>query len=762
MPTTSHTTDPLSAHQDFSVLSLSDLLLARDKNHVDLMRRQNVVGTAVGYYLIRHNDPWPKTSHEQKSAGHRTPRTLGNSGIRPYSWPCILVFVNEWMAEKDLPWTDRVPPALYLEDNRKVPVCVVEAPLQERIETIVESPLFPTSRIGGGFPVAAEVQGFEHIASIGCIVSDGHTAYALTNRHVTGEPGEPIYTKVGGTMIRIGESARERLQLRRLPFQKLYPNWAGKDVYVNLDIGLIRIDDLTQWTAQVYGVGTVGAIADLGPDNISLRLIDAHVSAYGCASRHLRGAVKALFYRYKSIGGFDYVADFLIGPRNNTSHFSTRPGDSGTLWLLEEKDGAPRPLALQWGGQQFLNPDGQSTGYALATCLSTVCNLLQVDVIRDWNLGVTDYWGEVGHYTIGGLACTVGFSNQPGLQKFMEKNLDRVGFEADDLKDTDKVLRSKAHFDFVPLADVADEIWRITRPSDANNHFADMDQKATKGKYAGKTLLKLCAASMDNVDPQVWSDFYAGTPGTNPGALPFRVWQSYVEGVKRLADGDLAGFLAAVGTMGHYVGDACQPLHISRLHHGVPPVKKGSVAYNVHSAYETQMLNAHAEEIVDGVVKYLKGKKVKPSFKGGKAAAQRVVQLMQETFDALPPQEIVDTYNEGTSPADRVQKLWDAFSEKTIERIGEGCICLAEIWASAWKEGGGESISGSKLAAIDEDDLKALYNDKTFLPSVGLKSMIDLLTPSAEGDETAHEDAGATEEELERPAPRKRPRKRAA
>jgi hypothetical protein len=329
-----------------------------------------------------------------------------------------------------------------------------------------------------------------------------------------------------------------------------------------------------------------------------------------------------------------------------------------------------------------------------------------------------------------------------------------VGFEADDLKDTDKVLRSKAHFDFVPLADVADEIWRITRPSDANNHFADMDQKASSGKYAGKTLLQLCAASESNVDPQVWSDFYAGTPGTNPGALPFRVWQSYEEGVRRLTDGDLPGFLAAVGTMGHYVGDACQPLHISRLHHGIPPVKKGSVAYNVHSVYETQMLNAHPE-IVDGVVKYLKGKKVKPSFSGGQGAAQRVVRLMQETFDALPPQDIVDTYNEGTSPGDRLDKLWSTFKDKTIERIGEGCLCLAEIWASAWKDGGGENIAKSKLVVVDTDALKSLYNDKTFIPSVALKTMIKMLTPDA-GDA----DAAAADEA---PPPRRRqPRKRVA
>jgi len=729
--------DPLTTHQDFSVLSLGDLLLAREKNHVDLMRKKNVIGTAVGFYLIRHKDTWPKRGRESRPKGPRPARTLGNSGVRPYSWPCILVFVRTWAEESNLSWTDRVPPALYLDDNRKVPVCVVEAPLQDQIDTVVLNPMFPTSRMGGGFPVVANVQGFEHIASIGCLVTDGHTSYALTNRHVTGEAGEPVYTKTGGALVRIGQSAKEKLQLRRLPFQKVYPQWPGKDVFTNLDIGLIRIDDLTKWTAQVYGVGTVGPTADLAEDNISLRLIDSSVRAFGCASGHLQGAIKALFYRYKAIGGFEYVADFLIGPHSSRDKFSTRPGDSGTLWLLEQAKGAPLPLALQWGGEQFLNPDGQSTGYALATSLSTVCSLLEVDVVRDWNLGITDYWGEVGHYTIGALACTVGFQGQPGLQKFMERNMDRVGFKTDALKNTNKVLRSKAHFDFVPLADVADEVWRNTRPSDENNHFADMDQKASSGKYRGKTLLQLCSADQANVDPQVWNDFYDGAEGTNPGALPFRVWQSYNEGVKRLTAGDLAGFLAAVGTMAHYVGDACQPLHISRLHHGNPPLKKGTVAYKVHSVYETEMLNQNAGKIVDGVVSRLAGKTVKPSFKGGQAAAQRVVRLMQETINAIPPQDIVAVYNKATSPADRLDKLWKAFGAKTIGRIAEGCLCLAEVWASAWKEGEGPKITDSKLVAIDQDALKTLYNESTFIPSVALKTMIKLLKDSGGGADGA-------------------------
>src|SRR5262249_39493251 len=132
----------------------------------------------------------------------------------------------------------------------------------------------------------------------------------------------------------------------------------------------------------------------------------------------------ALLYRYKSAGGFEYLADFLIGPRGGRDpggagkrarpHHGllTRPGDSGTLWVFDPVDpdhkpekaepaGPPpeyRPFAVQWGAQVFA--EGEATSYALATSLSTICNLLDLDLIRDWNLDQTDTWGAVGHFSI--------------------------------------------------------------------------------------------------------------------------------------------------------------------------------------------------------------------------------------------------------------------------------------------------------------------------------------------------------------------------
>ena len=724
--------EPLAMHNEYAMLSLSDLLLARERNHVELMRRSNVVGTAVGYYLIRKDDPVPGKKSPTESTGKHEPRTLANSEVRDYSWPCILVFVDKWENEKDLRYDDVVPSALYLDERRKVPVCVVIAPKVDKIETPMRPVVYPSSRIGGGFPVIANVQGREHIASIGCLVRDGHTVYALTNRHVTGEDGEIVYGRLAGETVRIGVSAKK--QITRVPFISVYPELAGKQTYLNMDIGLIRIDNLTGWTSDVYGIGNIGPIADLGVDNLTLRLIDCPVRAYGCGSGQMRGAIKAFFYRYKSLGGFEYVSDFLIGPRADGEGMATHPGDSGTLWLLESRYDGLMPLAVQWGGQVFFG-DGKATQstFALATCLSTVCNLLELDPIRDWNLGTTEYWGEVGHFAIGALACTVDFKGLPKLAKFMSSNIEQVGFSITDLKNTDKVLNNKKVSDFTPLADVADDVWRNTRRgagvgheknNDGNNHFADMDQPALSGPFKGQTLLDIVSKPA-NIDPLVWYDFYRTIPGTNPGALPFRVWQGYDLMVQALKAKDLIEFLNVAGCVSHYVGDACQPLHISRLHHGDPD-NQTATSKKVHSVYETDMLNAHAPTIVDGVVAALRKRSVTGSFKGGQGAAKRVIQLMSATVKKLPPADIVNAYNEEKTPADRLNRLWTDFGTKTFQLMAESCVCMADIWASAWKEGGGETLATG--GAIDPGILSQRYRQSAFFPSMSLRLMIPLLT----------------------------------
>ena len=181
---------------DFASLSLKDLIEARDLYHFHLMSKANVIGTAIGLYLIRKEEAWPDAIGESVRPKKKLtfPRTFNNSEVRDYSWPCIIVLVRRWIDEEEFgrqgkpaPW-DSVPKRLYLPDGRAVPVCVVYAPPIPTDETTPPIATYrPSDTLGGGLPVQVEVQHEAHRATIGCLVSDGHTLFALTARHVCGE-----------------------------------------------------------------------------------------------------------------------------------------------------------------------------------------------------------------------------------------------------------------------------------------------------------------------------------------------------------------------------------------------------------------------------------------------------------------------------------------------------------------------------------------------------------------------------------------------
>ena len=75
--------DFLNPEQDFNLLSLRDLLAARDHFHLHLVHKENVIATAVGKYRIRKEDPWPDKDHPRAVRSDHPKRTLANSEVRP-------------------------------------------------------------------------------------------------------------------------------------------------------------------------------------------------------------------------------------------------------------------------------------------------------------------------------------------------------------------------------------------------------------------------------------------------------------------------------------------------------------------------------------------------------------------------------------------------------------------------------------------------------------------------------------------------------
>jgi hypothetical protein len=614
----------------------------------------------------------------------------------------------------------------------------------------VREPAFPSELIGGGYAILTDVQGQEHVGSLGCLVSDGDRTFALTNRHVAGGEGRPIYSLIRGERQRIGVTAS--MGERHMPFSRVYPGWPGGErVFVTMDAGLVQLDDINQCTAQVYGVGELDDVADLNVDTISLDLIGCPVRAFGAASGELEGKVKALFYRYRSVGGFDYVADLLIGPRREGDGLQTRPGDSGTLWVFdppapgsertpkeewEAEQFRPdkplprgnlarrfRPLALQWGGTRISgNTPEEQAPFALATFVSTISRVLDVDIIRDWDTGHAEYWGKHAHFKIGSAACTLLPNNDLGA--FMRANRSSVGFPDKDLQKGKGFTVDKKGF--VPLADVPDYVWisqRGTRPNEGIQHFADMDQKATQGKYEGKTLLQLCKDG-DNVSADVWQEFYAegfaADEAPDFGTLPFRVWQMWEEMVEWLRAKDWRRFLCTAGTLAHYVGDACQPLHASHLHHGRGPSNrkdfkkfKTTRAADIHAIYEQNLFEVRAAEMMSKINATLKATPSVPdSIRSGHEAAVSLVRLIGRVRETLSPEQIVDADDPTLTKTERSLIQFDNFAGETAQCIAYGCKLLARLWLTAWIEADRPKLPASK--PFDRDDLIEIYRDRNF------------------------------------------------
>lgn len=726
---------------DFSSLGLLDLIQARDLYHVQLSNMPNVIGTAIGRYLIRTDDPRAKdpTAPAPKL---KPPRTIDNVLVTNWSWPALLVFVDKWQAAVEFQHKpqDYIPPRLYLPDGRAVPTCVVEAPILPRAERTIEQPNFSSGQIAAGNALLRDAQEQERIGTVSCLVTDGADVYALTSGHVIGNEEEDLFAFDDAGHRKQVATAADAIR-KSIPFGEAYPDWPGIRTLLSADIGLARVTDVSDWKATLADGRRMGSVINLSTDTLTLDLIGCPLKGYGAASGVMEGLVTALFYRYRAIGGADYVADIMIGPRKPGENVETRPGDSGAIWLWDaaadpaadkEDDSVkqaivePRPLAVQWGAYSAGGGSGAGSQterqFALATSLSLACRLLEVEFIRDLGYERWQYWGKTGHYKVAWSACDL--VRDQYLSDLLAENRDKISVSDDDLS-TGQVPMNNAKT-FIALADVADLYWRSARPNDAANHFADMDNPNVLDPNNPSRKVTLLEAWKDPATrtTDYWNRYYdeAGTDNKHKGALPFRAWEVYELLVQYARDAKLTEFVCAAGCVGHYIGDACQPLHVSYLHHGHPDKPEEEP---VHSTYETKMLDRFVDDLIQGVNSGLSGKTAKKTFKGGAAAADHIVSLMSVVLNGLSPETIIKVYDDNPGRP-RLKAMWDALGKQTINCIVLGAIALAEYWESAWKEGRADQHAVAlphHRPAISDTDLMTLYRDKTFMPSRLLSQM---------------------------------------
>jgi hypothetical protein len=373
--------------------------------------------------------------------------------------------------------------------------------------------------------------------------------------------------------------------------------------------------------------------------------------------------------------------------------------------------------------------------------LSNVLRLLEVELVSEHNTGAQPFWGKTGHYSIATLACGEVVSQK--LKDLLRANVDRISFPEVDLekpKDIDQVTKqAKQNRLFVPLADVPDVIWKNLPHKVVNGktigvfggrdtavnvgpehptHFADIDEPNS----TGQTLRQASMANPVNVSVAFWKAFYEDLGHKTPdkqGLLPFRVWQFFDAMVKALLDGEIETFVCAAGTLAHYVGDACQPLHGSFLANGF---KDGS-GKGVHSTYETKMVDDNAKAVVANLNAALATVAHPPFVTSGHEAAVAIVELMDRTANEIDPTDLTEAYiaaGGGTSKA-VTTALFNKFGKPTGKVMADGTVTLGMLWESAWRVAGAEGkFTAAQLGPVDRDALRKLYGKKSFVRSLDL------------------------------------------
>ena len=145
-------------------------------------------------------------------------------------------------------------------------------------------------------------------------------------------------------------------------------------------------------------------------------------------------------------------------------------------------------------------------------------------------------------------------------------------------------------------------------------------------------------------------------------------------------------------------------------------------ATGVHSMYEERMIDVYAEELRQRLDAFdtaaLGAALAAPA--SGHDAGRCAVELMRRTHDRLAPERICETFNDlghGNHHA-TVKDLWAALANDTVACIADGVRTLAVLWDAAYAAGG-KVFQGS----ISQKDLRKIYEDHDFLPSLHLANL---------------------------------------
>jgi hypothetical protein len=178
---------------------------------------------------------------------------------------------------------------------------------------------------------------------------------------------------------------------------------------------------------------------------------------------------------------------------------------------------------------------------------------------------------------------------------------------------------------------------------------------------------------------------YGWERAKNNGTVPWATIWNYDSLVAQLRRSDWTTAKLTASDLGHYVGDAHQPLHVTKNYDGQLSGNSG-----IHSRYESTMLSStyylSALYIVPDSVRYI---------------ADRINYVFDYLFHSNSVIDTIfhgDTYGKAASGgaynSTYYAELWNHTRVMTLDQMQRGTKALASLWYSAWVDAGLIVVTG--------------------------------------------------------------------
>lgn len=262
----------------------------------------------------------------------------------------------------------------------------------------------------------------------------------------------------------------------------------------------------------------------------------------------------------------------------------------------------------------------------------------------------------------------------------------------------------KSNIDYITEQAVAPDKRRYADKEEGARHYLDAD-------YYG-------VSPFDSI-PMKWEDAkkkYSEDTLNAYGTVPWRIQQRLAQLTEAFRERDSAKILFYSADLGHYIADACVPLHSTMNYDGQMSEQKG-----IHSFWESRLPELFSDDYnyYVGKAKYIDDP-LAESFrllKGSFAAVDSVLRFEKQLNASFPPDKKYSIEPKGNTNAKVLSKEYAKEYHQMLDgmverRMRVAIISVGSYWYTAWVNAGQPNMKKLINKAQTEEEKKRIAKEE--------------------------------------------------